>query len=146
MYNVPLASLSALARKLSQVKVLVAYEYRYRFYSEAIARAIGTRRPHLQVRHVGLEELNRELEHFDPHAVVSSQPNGVDARSTVAWVALPVEPSSPAVIFLDGNHVKADNLTLVEVLRVLDEAEALLGSRREASEQEVRTDGQGSLT
>jgi len=65
------------------MKVLVAYEYRYRFYREVIARAIGTRRPHLQVRHVGLEELNGELELFDPHAVVSSQPNGVDARNTV---------------------------------------------------------------
>jgi len=44
----------------------------------------------------------------------------------VAWVELPVEPSSLAVIYLDGNHVKADNLTLGVGLRVLDEAEALL--------------------
>jgi len=44
----------------------------------------------------------------------------------VAWVELPVEPSSLAVIYLDGNHVKADNLTLGVGLRVLDEAEAIL--------------------
>jgi hypothetical protein len=123
------------------MKVLVAYEYRCRFYREVIARAIANHRPHLQVRHVGLEELNGELELFDPHAVVSSQPNGVDARNTVAWVELPVEPSSPAVICLDGNHVKADNLTLVGVLRVLDEAEALLRSQREAAEQEEKRVG-----
>ena len=58
---------------------------------------------------------------------MSSQPNGVEARNTVAWVELPVEPSSEADISLDGNHVRSDNLTLVELVSVLDEAEALLG-------------------
>jgi hypothetical protein len=56
-------------------------------------------------------------------------------------VELPVEPSSPGNICLDGNHVKADNLTLVEVLRVLDEAEALLESRREAAERKEKRAG-----
>ena len=31
------------------MKVLVAYDYRYRFYREVIARGIGNHRPHLQV-------------------------------------------------------------------------------------------------
>ena len=111
------------------MKVLVAYEYRYRFYREVIARGICNHRPHLHVRHTGLEELERELVVFDPGAVVSSQPNSVEAGTTVAWVELPVEPSSEADICLDGNHVRSDNLTLVELLSVLDEAEALV--RRE---------------
>ena len=63
---------------------------------------------------------------FDPHAVVSSQPTSIDPGSRAVWVELPVEPSSLAVICLDGNHVRARNPTLVEVLSVLDEAEALL--------------------
>jgi hypothetical protein len=63
------------------MKVLVAYDYRYRFYREVIARGIGNHRPHLQVRHAGLEELKRELVLFDPHAVISSQPG---AASTLA--------------------------------------------------------------
>ena len=113
------------------MKVLVAYEYRYRFYREVIARGICSHRPHLHVRHTGLEELERELVVFDPGAVVSSQPNSVDPISgdRAAWVELPVEPSSEADICLDGNHVRSDNLTLVELLSVLDEAEALV--RRE---------------
>ena len=124
------------------MKVLVAYEYRYRFYREVIARAIVNHRPHLQVRHVGLEQLKRELVLLDPHAVISSQPNGIDASNTVvAWVELPVEPSSPGNICLDGNHVKADNLTLVEVLRVLDEAEALLEA--DERQQSGRRSGRG---
>jgi hypothetical protein len=124
------------------MKVLVAYEYRYRFYSEVIARGISNHRPHLQVCHVELEQLKRELVLFAPHAVISSQPNSIDASNTVvAWVELPVEPSSPGNICLDGNHVKADNLTLVEVLRILDEAEALLESRREAAEREEKRAG-----
>jgi hypothetical protein len=73
-----------------------------------------------------LESLNRELVLFEPHAVVSSQPNSVDPGNTVAWVELPVEPSSPGDICLDGNHVRADNLSLEELVSVLDEAEALL--------------------
>jgi len=109
------------------MKVLVAYEYRYRFYREVIARAISNHRPHLQVRHVGLEELRQELVLFDPHAVVSSQPNSFDTTNTVeVWIELPVEPSSPAEICLGGKHEKASNLTLAEVLCALDEAETLL--------------------
>ena len=110
------------------MKVLVAYEYRYRFYREVIARGICSHRPHLQVRHTGLEELERELVVFDPGAVVSSQPNSVDPISgdRAAWVELPVEPSSEADICLDGAHVKAHNLALKELVSVLDGAEALL--------------------
>ena len=106
--------------------MLVAYEYRYRFYREVIARAIRDHRPHLQVRHVGLDELRKELVLFDPQAVVSSQPNGIDTTNTVVWVVLPVEPSSPAEFCLGGKHVKASNLSLAEVLCVLDEAKALI--------------------
>jgi hypothetical protein len=47
-----------------------------------------------------------------------------------------VEPSSPAVICLDGNHMKADNLTLVGGAARSGWAEALLRSQREAAEQE----------
>ena len=109
------------------MKVLVAYdEYRYRFYSEVIAKGISNHRPDLQVRHVGLEELERELVYFDPQAVISSQPNSIDPGKRVAWVELPAEPSSPADICLDGNHTRVHNPTLSEVISVLDEAEALL--------------------
>jgi hypothetical protein len=45
----------------------------------------------------------------------------------VAWVELAAEPySSGALICLDGNRVKAHNPTLVELVSVLDKAEALL--------------------
>jgi hypothetical protein len=111
------------------MKVLVAYEHRYRFYREVIARGITNHRPHLHVRHSGLQELNSELALFDPEAVISSQPNSIDPTGggyRVAWVELPVEPSCAADICLDGNHVKLHNPTLVEVVSVLDEAEALL--------------------
>jgi hypothetical protein len=109
------------------MRVLVAYEHRYRFYREVIARAISDHRPQLQVRHSELEELGNELVLFDPHAVVSSQPYRLDTTNTLAaWVELPVEPSSPAEIHLGGKHLKASKLTLAEVLCLLDEAEGLL--------------------
>jgi hypothetical protein len=109
------------------MKVLVAYEYTFRFYSEVLAEAIADHRPHLDVRPTGTEHLTRELVLFDPDAVISSQPNGVDSSNNRAvWVELPAEPSSPADICLDGTHVKAHNPTLMELVAVLDEAEALL--------------------
>jgi hypothetical protein len=78
------------------MRVLVAYEYRYRFYREVIAKAIADHRPHLQ-------ELGKELVLFDPHVVVSSQPYRLDTTNTLAaWVELPVEPSSAAQIHLGG--------------------------------------------
>ena len=52
-----------------------------------------------------------------------------------------MEPSFSADICLDGNHVRARNPTLVEVLSALDEAEELLESRREAAEQEEERAG-----
>jgi hypothetical protein len=109
------------------MRVLVAYEYRYRFYREVFAKAIADHRPHLQVCHSELEELGKELVLFDPHVVVSSQPYRLDTTNTLAaWVELPVEPSSAAQIHLGGKHLKASKLTLAEVLCVLDEAEGLL--------------------
>ena len=54
---------------------------------------------------------------------------------------LPAEPSCPADICLDGTHVKVHNPTLVELASVLDEAEALLRSQREAAEQEEKRVG-----
>jgi hypothetical protein len=72
---------------------------------------------------------------YEPHAVISSQPNSIDpANNKVAWVELPVEPSSPADICLDGNHREAYNPTLVELVSVLDEAEALLAQEDLAAE------------
>jgi hypothetical protein len=76
-----------------------SYEHRYRFYREVIARGITNHRPHLHVRHSGLQELNSELALFDPEAVISSQPLSVDPTGggyRVAWVELPVEPSCAA--------------------------------------------------
>lgn len=127
MLNVLLAWLSRLDKVHSWMRVLVAYEYRYRFYREVIAKAIADHRPQLQVRHSELEELAKELVLFDPHAVVSSQAYRFDTTNTVAaWVELHAEPSSAAQIHLGGKHEKASKLALVEVLCVLDEAEGLL--------------------
>ena len=110
------------------MKVLIAYEYKYRFYSEVLAKGITKHRPHLHVRPTGLKHFESELEVFDPHAVVSSQPlSNIDpTNNRAAWVELPAEPSSPADICLDGNHAKAYNPTLGELVSVLDEAEALV--------------------
>jgi hypothetical protein len=108
------------------MKVLFAYEYTFRFYSEVLAEAIADHRPHLDVRPTGTEHLTRELVLFDPDAVISSQPNGVDSSNNrTVWVELPAEPSSPADICLDGDHVKVDSLPLMELISILDEAEAL---------------------
>ena len=50
------------------MKVLIAYEYKYRFYSEVLAKGITKHRPHLHVRPTGLKHFESELIVFDPHA------------------------------------------------------------------------------
>ena len=108
------------------MRVLVAYENRYRFYREVLARTITYHRPHLQVRHDELEELGKGLVLFDPHTLVSSQPECLGTSDTLAWVELPAEPSSAARIRLGGKHEEASNLSLAEVMSVLDRVEELL--------------------
>jgi hypothetical protein len=112
-------------------------------YSHTIARVIREPRSGLDVRSSGLEGLGgleRELEGFDPHVVVCSQPNGTHPGARGAWVHIPTEDDLGdeerlARICVDGEHWRADGPPLSELLRVLDETHKRL---REGEPSEAR--------
>ncbi len=100
-------------------------------YSRTIARAIGELRSGLEVRWSGLDELERELESFDPHVVVCSRPNGDHPGLRGAWVHVPTDDDLEdgerlARICLDGEMWRTDGPPLSELLWVLDEAQKRL--------------------
>ena len=106
-------------------------------------------RPHLEVRHAPLSDLDAQLRFFEPHVVVCSLPNSeatgaakgeangaedpiASARSASrgAWVAAPIDTSRPAEICLDGEVWSTDGPPLSEVLEIIDETEARLHEGR----------------
>ena len=113
------------------MRVLVAFEDVRSVYSRTIVRAIRQLRSGLEVRPTDLEELERELEGFDPHVVVCSQPNGTHPGARGAWVYIPTEDGlgdeeKLARICLDGEHWRTDGPPLSELLGVLDETQRRL--------------------
>jgi hypothetical protein len=113
------------------MRVLVAFEDVRSVYSHAIARAIRELRPELEVRSTVLGELDRELEGFDPHVVVSSRPKGMHPGARGAWIYIPTEDGMAdeerlARICLDGEQWRTDGPPLSELLEVLDETQRRL--------------------
>jgi hypothetical protein len=108
------------------MRVLVAFEDVRSVYSGTIARAIRELRSGLEVRSSGLDELEGELESFDPHVVVCSRPNGTHPGARGAWVHIPTQDGLGdeerlARICLDGEMWRTDGPPLSELLGVLDE-------------------------
>jgi hypothetical protein len=114
------------------MRVLVAFEDVRFVYSRTIARAIRELRSGLRVRSSGLDELEQEIESFDPHVVVCSLPNGTHPGARGAWVHIPTQDGLQddeerlARICLDGESWRTDGPPLSELLGVLDETQRRL--------------------
>ncbi len=96
-----------------------------------MASAVQTQRPHMEVVATELNVLGEQVARFDPHLVICSQPNTVDPGGRPAWIELPPDPGQLAEICLDGEHSKAINPALEELLSVVDETEKLARTKRE---------------
>ncbi len=103
--------------------MLVATEDEYRAYREVIAAGIGTLRPGAEVTTVELDRLEGELARLDPEVVVCSRPDPAGPGVRRAWIELSLNPTRPARISLGGRRSESTNLTLEELLVVIDEAE-----------------------
>jgi hypothetical protein len=131
------------------LRVLVSFEDTHSSYRILIACALRKLRPHLEVRHAPLDDLDAQLRFFEPHVVVCSLPNSeatgaakgeangaedpiASARSASrgAWVAAPIDTSRPAEICLDGEVWNTHGPPLSEVLEIIDETEARLSEGR----------------
>ncbi len=113
------------------MRVLIAYEERYRTYGDAIESAIKGLRPRMEVAACQLQECEVEVERFDPHLVVSSQPNELDLGGRPAWVRLSPEPDEASELCLDGQSSVTENPGLGKMLTLIDQMEELAQEGRD---------------
>ena len=108
------------------MRVLIVYEDTYRAYGETLEGAIWGLRPRVEVALAPLQELEAEVERFDPHLVVSDVSNTVDPGGRAAWVTLSYNPSDASKLCLDGQQSELTNPRIEELLEIIDEAEELV--------------------
>jgi hypothetical protein len=100
---------------------LVAFEESYRTYRETIAAALRVLRPETEVKSTTLEELEGELERFDPQVVICSGHKEVESGTRLIWIELSVDPLMPTKISVGGRHFEQTNPTVEELLEIIDE-------------------------
>jgi hypothetical protein len=109
------------------IRVLLAYEDEYRAYREVISAGIQIVRPHVEVDISSLEALGENIERFDPHLVICSQPNTVDPGGRPAWVENSVDHlRMPSTICVGGHSSKRADLSFEMLLEVIDGVEELV--------------------
>ena len=121
-----------------KMRILLSFEKEYSLYMEAMAAAIREFRSDVEVALVDGEELETEVERFDPQLVICSPPipeNPVDDR--LARIELSPEPEQASRFRVGDRHWESTNPTLGEILPVIDETKRL---RRVAREQDERSD------
>ena len=114
------------------MRILLSFEKEYRLYMEAMAAAIREFRPDVEVALVDREDMESEVERFDPQLVITSPPvpdNPVDDR--LARIELSPEPERPSRFRVAERHWESTNPTLGEILPVVDDTKRLRRSTHE---------------
>ena len=109
------------------MRILLAFEDEYRVYVEAIAAALRTFRPDVEVALTDGRSLQAELERLDPQLLISGPPlpeNPVD-EELVARIELSSEPAQASRFRVGERYWESTNPTLGEILPVVDEAKRL---------------------
>ena len=109
------------------MRILLAFEDEYRVYVEAIAAALRTFRPDVEVALTDGRSLKVELERLDPQLLIRGPPlpeNPVD-EELVARIELSSEPAQASRFRVGERHWESTNPTLGEILPVVDEAKRL---------------------
>ncbi|QIN82623.1 hypothetical protein GBA63_08190 [Rubrobacter tropicus] len=105
------------------MRVLVAFGDEYRSYREAIARAIQALRPSARVTVSPLEAVPAQVYRLEPHVVICASRSEGTADPNTTWVTVPTEEGVPGTISCGGFLREVGDLSLTELLAVLDEAE-----------------------
>lgn len=113
------------------VRVLVAFGDEYRAYREAIARALQALRPSTQVTIAPLEAIPAQVNELEPHVVIcAGGSDAVSVRNTT-WVTVPTEAGVPSSITCGDFHREFGDLSLTELLMVLDRIESSRSTPRD---------------
>lgn len=114
------------------MRVLVAFNRKYRLYMKAIAAAIREFRSDVDVAVAMAGELEAEVERFDPHLVITSSPlpeNPGDEQ--LGRIEISPEPNWPSKFRVGERGWESTNPTLGEILSVVDETKKLLRTSRQ---------------
>lgn len=98
-------------------------------YREAIANALRELRPHVEVRAVEPDGLDREVERLRPHLAVSSRLTAA-MESLLAWIVLYPNGENRAEINTAGERVAVANVGFDHLLSTIDKTELLYRSPR----------------
>jgi hypothetical protein len=119
------------------MRVLVSLEEENRLYTEAIADAIRRFRSNVEVVSAESEELESEMERFDPQLIITSPPildNPVDEG--LARIELSPDPQQPSRFRIGERRWERTNPTLGEILLVIDETKKLYRTSRDQKRSE----------
>ena len=110
------------------MRVLVALGEEHRAYREVVAAGIRIMRPRVDVATSTPTELEGEIGRFDPHVVVCVAPSPVaDTAGRPAWVTLELRLGRAAKVRVGSRRRELPDPTLEDLLRVVEEAEELVG-------------------
>jgi hypothetical protein len=115
------------------VRILLAFDEEYRLYIDAIADAIRAFRSYVEVAVTNTQNLEAEVERFDPQIVICSSPiptNPVDPQ-LIASIELSPQPDQPSRFRIGERHWESTNPTLGETLSVVDETNWLYKTSQE---------------
>jgi|SRR5215210_4191555 len=115
------------------MRVLLAFEEEYRAYIGAVANAIRTFRSHVEVALTNTQELEAEVERFNPQLVICSSPipsNPVDPQ-LISSIEISPESDQPSSFRVGERHWESTNPTLGETLSVVDETNLLYRASHE---------------
>lgn len=113
------------------MRILIAFENEYRIYGETIARVIRELRPSIEVTVAEAGTLGEEVGRLLPELVISSRAKSLSLACKPAWIELSLEHGRPSRICVGGGCSESQDLTLGELLSVVDEAQRLSGTERD---------------
>jgi hypothetical protein len=104
-------------------QVLIAIELRS--YREAIAQAMRSLRPDVEVYETEPEGLNREVTRLRPDLVLCSQVTPVVESRIPIWIELYPTCEGPSVVSIRGETSTVQEIQLADLLALLDQARGL---------------------
>ena len=114
---------SPIGKVATVIRVLIGLELCS--YREAIAMALQYERPQAWVHTADPEVFDLEMMHLEPHVVICSQTTPAVRDGALCWVMmLVVGEDLRAVVSVGGRCKIVSNITLTELVSLIDEAEA----------------------
>lgn len=111
---------------------MVAFEDEYRAYQEALASALRTLRPQVEVSTDYSERAPESPTHPWPDLMICNRP---DPGESLAWLELSMEPGLPSNLRIGEHRSKIANPSLEEILSVVDEVERLVDTAADPRNQ-----------